>query len=69
MGVETVDGFSGHADRQGLESFVETMHPRPEKILCVHGDESSTNQLSSALYQNFNMRTHNPKNLETFRLS
>ncbi|WP_226009959.1 beta-CASP ribonuclease aCPSF1 [Halomicrobium salinisoli] len=68
MNVETVDGFSGHADRQGLETFVETMHPRPERVLCVHGDESSTNQLSSALYQNFNMRTFNPKNLETFRL-
>jgi len=67
MEVETVDGFSGHADRQGLETFVETMHPRPEKVICVHGDEQSTNQLSSALYQKFNMRTYNPKNLETFR--
>jgi KH/beta-lactamase-domain protein len=69
MGVETVDGFSGHADRQGLETFVETMNPRPETILCVHGDETSTDQLSSALYQKFNMRTFAPKNLETFRLS
>ncbi|SFS03298.1 hypothetical protein SAMN05216559_2766 [Halomicrobium zhouii] len=69
MGVETVDGFSGHADRAGLESFVETMNPRPERILCVHGDESSTDQLSSALYQKFNMRTVAPKNLETFRLA
>ncbi len=69
MSVETVDGFSGHADRQGLESFVETMNPRPERILCVHGDESSTDQLSSALYQKFNMRTVAPKNLETFRLA
>ncbi|PSQ35772.1 beta-CASP ribonuclease aCPSF1 [Halobacteriales archaeon SW_10_66_29] len=42
MNVETVDGFSGHADRQGLENFVRTMNPRPEKVLCVHGDESST---------------------------
>lgn len=67
MGVETVDGFSGHADRQGLENFVRTMNPRPEKILCVHGDESSTNQLSSALYEKMHMRTFNPKNLETFR--
>jgi len=67
MEIETVDGFSGHADRQGLETFVETMHPRPEKVICVHGDEQSTNQLSSALYQKFNMRTYNPKNLETFR--
>jgi predicted metal-dependent RNase len=65
--VETVDGFSGHADRQGLENFVKTMNPRPEKVLCVHGDESSTQDLSSALYHEFNMRTFAPKNLETFR--
>ncbi|PSP59675.1 beta-CASP ribonuclease aCPSF1 [Halobacteriales archaeon QH_7_66_37] len=67
MNVETVDGFSGHADRQGLENFVRTMNPRPEKVLCVHGDESSAQDLSSALYHEFNMRTFAPKNLETFR--
>ncbi|MFC6826252.1 beta-CASP ribonuclease aCPSF1 [Halopelagius fulvigenes] len=67
MDVETVDGFSGHADRQGLENFVKTMNPRPEKVLCVHGDERSVQDLSSALYHNYNMRTFAPKNLETFR--
>ncbi|AKH97184.1 beta-CASP ribonuclease aCPSF1 [Halanaeroarchaeum sulfurireducens] len=66
--VETVDGFSGHADRQGLMDFVETMNPRPEKVLCVHGDERSTQELSSALYHEYNIRTFAPKNLETFRL-
>ncbi|MGM0398636.1 MAG: beta-CASP ribonuclease aCPSF1 [Halobacteriota archaeon] len=66
--VETVDGFSGHADRQGLMDFVKTMNPRPEKVLCVHGDERSTQELSSALYHEFNIRTFAPKNLETFRL-
>ncbi|MFC7116651.1 MULTISPECIES: beta-CASP ribonuclease aCPSF1 [Halobacteriales] len=65
--VESVSGFSGHADRNGLENFVRTMNPRPERILCVHGDESSTDQLSSGLYQEFNIRTHAPKNMETFR--
>ncbi len=67
MDVETVDGFSGHADRQGLMNFVKTMNPRPEKVLCVHGDESSTQDLSSALYHEHNIRTFAPKNLETFR--
>ncbi|MEF8890335.1 MAG: beta-CASP ribonuclease aCPSF1 [Haloferacaceae archaeon] len=67
MDVETVDGFSGHADRQGLENFVRTMNPKPEKVLCVHGDERSVQDLSSALYHEFNMRTFAPKNLETFR--
>jgi len=67
LDVATVDGFSGHADRQGLEDFVKTMNPRPEKVLCVHGDERSVQDLSSALYHKFNMRTFAPKNLETFR--
>jgi len=67
MDVETVDGFSGHADRRGLMNFVKTMNPRPEKVLCVHGDESSTQDLSSALYHEHNIRTFAPKNLETFR--
>ncbi|WP_423751372.1 beta-CASP ribonuclease aCPSF1 [Salinirarus marinus] len=65
--VESVSGFSGHADRQGLENFVGTMTPRPEEVLCVHGDEASTDQLSSGLYQEFDVRTYAPKNLETFR--
>ncbi|WP_135302193.1 beta-CASP ribonuclease aCPSF1 [Haloarcula amylovorans] len=67
MNVETIDGFSGHADRQGLENFVKTMHPRPEKVLCVHGDESATQDLSSSLYHDYNLRTFAPENLETFR--
>jgi len=67
--VESVSGFSGHADRNGLEGFVETMNPRPERILCVHGDATATNQLSSALHQRFGMWTQPPRNLETFRLS
>ncbi|MFP8958600.1 beta-CASP ribonuclease aCPSF1 [Natrialbaceae archaeon A-CW3] len=65
--IESVSGFSGHADREGLEQYVGDMNPRPEKILCVHGDEQATDQLSSALYQKYNIRTHQPKNLETFR--
>jgi hypothetical protein len=65
--VATVDGFSGHADRGGLESFVKTMNPRPEKVLCVHGDERSVQDLSSALYHKYKMRTFAPQNLETFR--
>jgi hypothetical protein len=63
----TVEGLSGHADRDGLVSFVEEMNPRPEKIFTVHGDESNTKDLASTLYKKFNMRTISPMNLETHR--
>lgn len=65
--IESVSGFSGHADREGLEKFAGEMNPRPETILCVHGDDRATDQLSSALYQKYDVRTHQPRNLETFR--
>ncbi|MDY7081021.1 MAG: beta-CASP ribonuclease aCPSF1, partial [Halobacteria archaeon] len=67
MDVHTVDGFSGHADREGLMNFVKTMNPRPEKIFTVHGDESNTKDLASSLYKKYNMRTISPMNLETHR--
>jgi len=67
LDVASVSGFSGHADRNGLENFVRTMNPRPERVLCVHGDAASTDQLSSGLYQELNIWTQAPRNLETFR--
>ena len=65
--VESVSGFSGHADRGGLMDYVRTMSARPERVLCVHGDGTATNQFSSALYEEFGMATYQPRNLETFR--
>jgi KH/beta-lactamase-domain protein len=65
--VASVSGFSGHADRHGLENFVRTMDPQPHEVLCVHGDASATDQLSSGLYQKLDLRTYAPRNLETFR--
>lgn len=41
--IESVSGFSGHADRNGLEHFVRSMKPQPQEILCVHGDTAATN--------------------------
>lgn len=67
LNVEMIDGFSGHADREGLMEFVDTMNPRPEKILCVHGDERSVEDLLSGLYHEYGIRTFAPQNLETFR--
>jgi len=67
LDVESVSGFSGHADRGGLMDYVRTMNDRPDRVLCVHGDATATNQFSSALYDEFGMATYQPRNLETFR--
>lgn len=54
---------SGKADPR----LVRTMSPQPREVLCVHGDETATDQFSSGLYQELNVRTYAPRNLETFR--
>ncbi len=68
LDVETVDGFSGHSDRQQLMNFVRRMNPRPERILINHGEESKCLDLASSLYKRYKIETRAPMNLETIRL-
>lgn len=69
LDVKTVEGFSGHSSRQQLINYVKNLPNNPQKILCNHGDDSSTFQLSSTLHKIFNTDTSAPQNLETIRLN
>ncbi len=50
-----IGGLSGHADREGLLSWVRSMKVRPKKIFIVHGEgkniESFTEKLKSENYE------------------
>jgi KH/beta-lactamase-domain protein len=68
LDIVTVDGFSGHSDRKQLMNYVTHLHPRPEKIFTIHGDENKTLDLASSIYKRFRIETHSPMNLETYRM-
>jgi len=68
MEVRTVEGFSGHSDRAQLLNFVRRVSPKPQRVICVHGDENKCTDLASALYKLFKVETRAPRNLETIRL-
>jgi len=68
MQVETVDGFSGHSDRNQLMSFVQRMYPKPSMVITNHGDERACIDLASSIYKRFKIPTKSPLNLETVRL-
>ena len=53
-GVETIGGYSAHADQQGLVDFVAGIERVPDEIRLVHGDGHSKRALKRALQQ------HNP---------
>ena len=66
--VVTVEGFSGHADRRQLLGYVKRINPKPERILCVHGEERSCQELARGLNKVFHIETRVPQDLDTIRL-
>jgi len=68
MEVHTIDGFSGHADRRELISYVARLRPRPERVITVHGEPHKCLDLASSLHKKFNLSTRAPNNLDAIRL-
>ncbi|WP_202319901.1 beta-CASP ribonuclease aCPSF1 [Archaeoglobus neptunius] len=69
MEVETVDGFSGHSDRNQLIRYIRYLQSKPEKVATVHGDESKCIDLASSIYKTYRIETRAPLNLETIRFA
>jgi KH/beta-lactamase-domain protein len=68
MRIETVEGFSGHADRKELFSFIQKLNPRPKRVIVNHGESSRCLDLASSLHKQYRIETNAPKNLETIRI-
>jgi len=47
--IETIGGYSAHADQQGLVNFVKGMKHKPREIRLVHGDKGAKQALKEAL--------------------
>ncbi len=47
--VETISGYSAHADQAGLVGFVRGMQKRPGRIILVHGDAGAKRALQEQL--------------------
>ncbi|MBN2517756.1 MAG: beta-CASP ribonuclease aCPSF1 [Candidatus Altiarchaeota archaeon] len=68
INVVTIEGFSGHADRRQLLGYVKRLHPRPERIMTVHGESKKCADLARGLSRIFHVDTRVPMNLDTIRI-
>jgi uncharacterized protein len=68
MEVQTVEGFSGHSDRNQLINFVKSMRPGPERVFTGHGDENKCSELARSLSRICNVEARAPMDLDTIRL-
>ncbi len=66
--IESISGFSGHADINELLGYYKKLKPKPERVLVVHGEENKTKNFAKSLNYKFNVKTKSPKNLESIRL-
>jgi len=69
MDIRTIDGFSGHSDRNQLVEYVRRIRPLPSKVMCMHGENSKCLALASGIHKKCNIETVAPMNLETIRLA
>ncbi len=54
--VEYLDGYSGHADQDGLMRFVNSFVKKPKQIFLVHGEENSQDALKEKIETETNLQ-------------
>jgi hypothetical protein len=66
--VESVEGFSGHSDRNQLFSFLKRISPRPTRVVMGHGERRKTDMFAHHVSRMLKLRTVAPDLLETLKL-
>jgi len=64
--IESIDGFSAHADYKELLQWAKNFSPKPKKIYLVHGDEDQIIPFSKRLKEN-NLASYSPSLRETIK--
>ncbi|MEM5834525.1 MAG: beta-CASP ribonuclease aCPSF1 [Candidatus Aenigmatarchaeota archaeon] len=68
MEVQTIDGLSGHSDRNQLLSFIHRLAAKPDKVIIAHGENQKALELARSIHKLFRVETVAPRNLEAIRL-
>lgn len=66
--VESVEGFSGHSDRNQLFAFLKRVSPRPSRVILGHGERRKTDLFAHQISRILKLRTVAPDVMETLRL-
>lgn len=68
LNVQTIDGFSGHADRRQLLGYAKKIRPKPKRTLVMHGEQSKSENLAKTFKDMFRFDATVPRNLDSIRL-
>ncbi|MCD6478707.1 MAG: beta-CASP ribonuclease aCPSF1, partial [Candidatus Diapherotrites archaeon] len=69
MRIETVEGFSGHSDRNQLISYIKNLRPRPKQIIVNHGEKTKAVSFSNFISTRLKIKATALQNLDAKRLA
>lgn len=64
--VEMIEGFSGHADRDGLLRWISKFSSKPRKIFLIHGEDEAIDSFAGLIGENLNIDTCIPNYGDAF---
>ena len=66
--IEYIEGYSGHADQDGLMNFIYSFYSKPKHIFLVHGEEDSQETLRNKILEETGIGVSIPEYGETYQL-
>ena len=66
--IERIEGFSGHADRNGLLQWLDGMQKPPRQLFLVHGEEKGAQNLAETIEAERGWKVSVPKYQEKITL-
>jgi len=57
----SLEGFSGHADREGIIQWIKSFKNKPQKIFVVHGEEQAAEEVSRKIEEELKIKTYIPE--------
>ena len=67
--VRTLDGLSGHADKNGLIDWINGFKTKPSKVFIVHGEDSVEQSFAKCLKDEYGYDTYAPYSGTEFDLA
>lgn len=67
--VKYLDAFSGHADKEGLLTWLRKMNKKPKNIFLVHGEYTGQQTLKNTINEEFGINVVIPDYQETYSVN
>ena len=68
IGIDSIEGFSGHSDRRQIIAYIHRVSPKLEKIIVCHGERVKCLSMANLFRRKYKIDSVAPGILETIRL-